>query len=34
VLKAGARGVAVIGSVMAADDVERASRELLNALAS
>lgn len=34
VLKAGACGVAVIGSVMAADDVERASRELLNALAS
>ena len=34
VLKAGARGVAVIGSVMAADDVERASRELLNALES
>jgi len=34
VLKAGARGVAVIGSVMAAEDVERASRELLNALAS
>lgn len=32
VLKAGARGVAVIGSVMAADDVERASRELLRAL--
>jgi thiamine-phosphate pyrophosphorylase len=34
VLQAGARGVAVIGSVMAAEDVERASRELLNALAS
>ena len=32
VLKAGARGVAVIGSVMAAEDVERASRELLRAL--
>ena len=32
VLKAGARGVAVIGSVMAAEDVERASREFLHAL--
>jgi thiamine-phosphate pyrophosphorylase len=32
VLKAGARGVAVVGSVMAAEDVERASRELLDAL--
>ena len=34
VLKAGARGVAVVGSVMAAEDVERAVRELLSALAS
>jgi thiamine-phosphate pyrophosphorylase len=34
VLKAGARGVAVVGSVMAAADVERASRELLRALGS
>jgi thiamine-phosphate pyrophosphorylase len=32
VVKAGARGVAVVGSVMAAEDVERASRELLDAL--
>lgn len=32
VVKAGARGVAVVGSVMAAADVERASRELLDAL--
>jgi thiamine-phosphate pyrophosphorylase len=32
VVKAGARGVAVVGSVMAADDVERAARELLTAL--
>lgn len=32
VRKAGARGVAVVGSVMAAEDVERASRELLRAL--
>ena len=32
VLKAGARGVAVVGSVMAAADVERAARELLTAL--
>lgn len=32
VLTAGARGVAVIGSVMAAEDVERASRELLQEL--
>jgi thiamine-phosphate pyrophosphorylase len=32
VLKAGARGVAVVGSVMAAADVERASRELLDVL--
>ena len=32
VLKAGARGVAVVGSVMAAEDVERASRELLREL--
>ena len=32
VLKAGARGVAVIGSVMAAEDVERAARELLREL--
>ena len=34
VLKAGARGVAVVGSVMAAEDVECASRELLSALES
>ncbi len=32
VVKAGARGVAVVGSVMAADDVERAACELLTAL--
>jgi len=32
VVKAGAHGVAVVGSVMAADDVERAARELLTAL--
>ena len=32
VLHAGARGVAVIGSVMAAEDVERTSRELLREL--
>ena len=32
VVKAGARGVAVVGSVMAAENVERASRELLDAL--
>lgn len=32
VLKAGARGVAVVGSLMAAEDVERAARELLCAL--
>ena len=32
VVKAGAHGVAVVGSVMAAEDVERATRELLNAL--
>jgi thiamine-phosphate pyrophosphorylase len=32
VVKAGGRGVAVVGSVMAAADVERASRELLDAL--
>jgi thiamine-phosphate pyrophosphorylase len=32
VVTAGARGVAVVGSVMAAADVERASRELLDAL--
>ncbi|TSA01175.1 MAG: thiamine phosphate synthase [Nitrospiraceae bacterium] len=32
VVNAGARGVAVVGSVMAAEDVERASRELLDAL--
>ncbi|TAL11634.1 MAG: thiamine phosphate synthase [Nitrospirae bacterium] len=32
VLKAGARGVAVVGSVMAAEDVERAARELLREL--
>ena len=32
VMKAGAHGVAVVGSVMAADDVERAARELLTAL--
>ena len=32
VVKAGARGVAVVGSVMAAADVERVSRELLDAL--
>lgn len=32
VVKAGAHGVAVVGSVMAAEDVERASRELLDAL--
>ncbi len=32
VRKAGAHGVAVVGSVMAAEDVERASRELLRAL--
>lgn len=32
VVKAGVRGVAVVGSVMAAEDVERASRELLDAL--
>jgi thiamine-phosphate pyrophosphorylase len=32
VLRAGARGVAVVAGVMAADDVERASRDYLNAL--
>src|SRR5881628_1244561 len=32
VVKAGAHGVAVVGSVMAADDIERATRELLTAL--
>jgi thiamine-phosphate pyrophosphorylase len=32
VVQAGAHGVAVVGSVMAADDVERAARELLTAL--
>jgi len=32
VVKAGAHGVAVVGSVMAAEDVERATRELLTAL--
>ncbi len=32
VVAAGGRGVAVVGSVMAAADVERASRELLDAL--
>jgi len=32
VVKAGAHGVAVVGSVMAADDVDRAARELLTAL--
>lgn len=32
VVKAGAHGVAVVGSVMAADDIERAARELLTAL--
>jgi thiamine-phosphate pyrophosphorylase len=32
VVKAGAHGVAVVGSVMAADDVERAARDLLTAL--
>jgi len=32
VMKAGARGVAVVGSLMAAEDVERATRELLSAL--
>lgn len=32
VRKAGAHGVAVVGSVMAAEDVERASRELLREL--
>lgn len=32
VVKAGARGVAVVGSLMAAEDVERATRELLSAL--
>ena len=32
VLQAGARGVAVIGSVMAAEDVERAAREFLHVL--
>jgi thiamine-phosphate pyrophosphorylase len=32
VVKAGARGVAVVGSVMTAGDVERAARELLHAL--
>jgi thiamine-phosphate pyrophosphorylase len=32
VVQAGAHGVAVVGSVMAADDVERAARQLLTAL--
>jgi thiamine-phosphate pyrophosphorylase len=32
VIRAGARGVAVVGSVMAAEDIERASSEILSAL--